>query len=141
MKTLFSILAFSLITLASFAQNESTNIEFFKGTFEEALAKAQAEDKLVFMDAYTVWCGPCKWMSKNTFTDPKVAEYFNENFVNVKMDMEKGEGPGLARKYRVRGYPTLLFLNGDGSIAKTQLGALPAEPFLALGKEVTAIEE
>ena len=83
MKTLFSILAFSLISVMSFAQTETTNIEFFKGTFEEALAKAQAEEKLVFVDAYTVWCGPCKWMSKNTFTDAKVAEYFNENFINV----------------------------------------------------------
>ena len=111
---------------------------FFQGTFAEAQEKAKAEDKLIFMDAYTDWCGPCKWMSKNTFTDESVASFFNENFINVKMNMEKGEGPGLARKYRVRGYPSLLFLNADGSVAHTKLGAQDASSFLALGKRVMA---
>lgn len=139
MKNVISILALlCLTTLSAVAQDSTTGIHFFKGSFDEALAKAAEEDKLIFMDAYTTWCGPCRWMSANTFTDKSVADFFNEHFINVKMDMEKGEGPGLARKYRVRGYPTLLFIDGDGNIAHQKLGAIPAEAFLALGKEANA---
>lgn len=128
------IFTLALVGLAGLSVHAQTGIQFFEGTYEEALTKATEEDKLIFMDAYTTWCGPCKWMSRNTFTDAEVASYFNEHFINVKMDMERGEGPGLARKFRIRGYPTLLFLHADGSIAHQKLGALAAEPFLALGK-------
>ncbi|GAH00631.1 unnamed protein product, partial [marine sediment metagenome] len=67
-------------------------INFNVHSFEEAIKTAKAENKLIFVDAYTTWCGPCKWMSKNVFTEGKVGDYFNESFVNVKIDMEKGEG-------------------------------------------------
>lgn len=134
-KIIFTLALFGLAQLSVFAQAETTGIRFFEGTYEEALAKAGEENKLIFMDAYTTWCGPCKWMSRNTFTDESVAVFFNENFINVKMDMERGEGPELARKFRIRGYPTLLFLDAEGSIAHQKLGALPANQFLDLGKE------
>lgn len=138
MKNVLSILALlCLTTFSAVAQDGTSGIQFFQGSFDEALTKAAEEDKLIFMDAYTTWCGPCKWMSRNTFTDTDVASYFNDNFINVKMDMEKGEGPGLARKYRVRGYPTLLFLDSDGNIAHQKLGALPSSTFLELGKEAS----
>jgi len=138
MKQLLLLFALGLSSLTAMAQDSATGIQFFEGPFEEALAKAAAEDKLIFMDAYTTWCGPCKWMSKNTFTDGAVADYFNENFINIKMDMERGEGPQLARKFRIRGYPTLLFLDAEGAIAHQKLGALAAEPFLELGKTALA---
>jgi thiol:disulfide interchange protein len=133
-RIIFTLVLFGLTHLSVFAQAEQTGIQFFEGTYEEALNKAAEENKLIFMDAYTTWCGPCKWMSRNTFTDASVADFFNENFINVKMDMERGEGPGLARKFRIRGYPTLLFLDAQGNIAHQKLGALPADQFLDLGK-------
>lgn len=133
-KLIFTLALLGLLSLSSYAQG--TGIQFFEGTYEEALTKAAEEDKLIFMDAYTTWCGPCKWMARNTFTDESVADYFNENFINVKMDMERGEGPGLARKFRIRGYPTLLFLDAEGEIAHQKLGALAADQFLVLGKNV-----
>ena len=79
------------------------------GHIKRPLKRPKQRIKLVFMDAYATWCGPCKWMSANVFTDPKVADYFNANFVNIKMDMEKGEGPELARQFNLRAYPTLVF--------------------------------
>ncbi|GAB5553526.1 MAG: hypothetical protein Sapg2KO_31170 [Saprospiraceae bacterium] len=134
MKKIWSIAAFLLLFAFNVSAQQGQNIQFFEGTFEEALATATKENKLIFMDAYTTWCGPCRWMSSNTFTDAAVAEFYNDNFINVKMDMERGEGPALARKYRVMAYPTLLFINPEGEIAHKKMGALPADAFLDLGQ-------
>lgn len=117
------------------AKSAVSGIDFFHGTFAEAKAKAKRENKLIFMDAYTTWCGPCKWMAANTFTDSSVGEYFNKNFVNVKMDMERGEGPALQRQFAVRAYPTLLFIDGDGQVKHRDMGAKKAGDFLAVGKK------
>ena len=69
---------FGLMSLSIGAQD---GIEFFKGTWEEALAEAKAQDKIIFMDAYAVWCGPCKRMAATVFTDKKVGKFYNENFI------------------------------------------------------------
>ena len=83
-----SFVTFCLLTLA-FTANAQGGIEFFHGTWAEAKAKAKAEDKLIFVDAYAEWCGPCKRMSAQTFPDPKAGEFFNPNFICLKIDMEK----------------------------------------------------
>ena len=74
---------------------ESRGIDFFPGSWNEALELAKKEDKLIFLDAYASWCGPCKSMQKKVFPTDKVGEYFNARFINVKIDMEKG---GLIRE-------------------------------------------
>ena len=71
---------------------QEQGVQFQELTFQEALNKAKAENKLVFVDCYTSWCGPCKYMLNNVFVLPEVGEFFNEHFVNVKYDMEQGEG-------------------------------------------------
>jgi len=109
-------------------------IEFEEGTFKEALAKAEAEDKLIFMDAYAVWCGPCKMMDRDVFAEAEVGGYYNQHFVNVKMDMEKGEGVVLAERYGVQAYPSLLFLNSNGDLVHRGLGYHEAEAFVKLGR-------
>ncbi len=132
LKTTFALLFLFCIATTTQAQQ----VEFFKGTFAEAQEKADDEGKLIFMDAYTTWCAPCKWMNANVFTNAQVAEYFNKHFVNLKMDMEKGEGPTLARKYRVVAYPSLFFLNADGSVAKRETGMKNVEQLLAIAKRI-----
>lgn len=112
-----SILLF-FICAVSFGQG----IEFFEGTWEETLAKAKEENKLIFVDAYTSWCGPCKKMAKLTFTDEKVGKMFNEKYVNQKMDMESVDNTSFISKYPVRAYPTLFFINGDGEVVHTAVG-------------------
>ena len=111
-----------------------TGIRFEHGTWAEALKKAEKEKKMVFMDAFADWCKPCKWMAENAFMDPEVAEYFNDKFVNVKMDMEKGEGVALAQQYTVTAYPTLLFIRPDGNLHFRSVGALEAGPLLQLAQ-------
>jgi thiol-disulfide isomerase/thioredoxin len=110
-------------------------IKFEEGNFAGILAKAKKENKLVFLDGYTSWCGPCKYMAKNIFTVQSVGDYYNANFINAKIDMEKGEGKTIAKKYNIVSYPNLLFLNGDGQVVHRINMSLSEEDFLQLGKD------
>lgn len=125
------ILLFLLLVPAFLTAQE---IQFHAGSWAEALAKAKTENKLIFLDAYAAWCGPCKMMARQTFTDPGVAQYFNANFVNAKIDMEKGEGPELAQQFGVEAYPTLLFVDGEGTVVHRALGFHNKDQFLELGR-------
>ena len=133
---LLSIVMFAGLGLGNTVKPDKGGIEFFEGTFKEAMEKAKKENKLIFLDTYASWCGPCKRMSAYVFTNEEVGKYFNENFVNVKMDMEKGEGPALAAQLRVSAYPTLFFIDGYGNGKYTHVGYLKADDLLSLGKEV-----
>lgn len=125
-----------------FAQNTATKeeettadtITFIHENFNEAIQRARTDNKLLFVDAYTTWCAPCKMMDKKTFNDEEVAAYFNEKFVNLKLDMEQGEGLTIQQRYKVAAFPTLLFLNGEGEVIHKALGFQDAGQFLALGK-------
>jgi thiol-disulfide isomerase/thioredoxin len=135
--------AFSLVAnaqtpseTAKSAQNQvQTGIDFQHSTWSEIMAKAKAENKLVFLDAYTTWCGPCKWMTANVFPNDTIGQFFNKNFVNAKMDMEKGEGVRLAQQYRVQAYPTYLFINGEGEVVHQAAGAMGVKKFLAIAED------
>ena len=129
-KLLSTFLLFSF--LLSFSQQ---SIAFENGTFKEILAKAKKEKKLVFLDAYASWCGPCKLMEKNIFTLPAVKAYYDANFINARFDMEKGEGREIAAKYSVRSYPSFLFLNGDGELVMQNFGYMGEADFLTIAKE------
>lgn len=112
-------------------------IVFQTGSWSDIMAKAKAEKKLIFLDAYASWCGPCKMMARQTFTHQDVGAYYNATFVNAKIDMETGEGPGLSAQYGVQAYPTLLFINGDGQVVHRALGYQDVAQFLALGKKAS----
>ena len=116
--------------------SEPIGIQFFEGSWEEALKQAKAEDKLIFLDAYAAWCGPCKMLKRNVFTQQEVGDYFNAEFINVAMDMEKGEGPALSRKFGVTAYPTLIFVDGDGKVITKAIGYHNAQQLIGLGKRV-----
>lgn len=112
---------------------QADGIAFRELSFPEALKRAEVEDKLLFVDCFTTWCGPCKRLSKVVFKDSLVADYFNRHFVNLKMDMEKDEGVELRKKYGVHAYPTLLFINSSGEVVYRLVGA---EDALELLKKV-----
>ena len=128
---LFGVLFLSIITTSS-----ATGIEFFHGTWEEALEKAALEEKVIFVDAYTTWCGPCKRMARNVFTDQKVGDFFNEKFVSMKIDMEKEDGIKFQQKYPVQAYPTLYFIDGKGKVVQKVKGAQTVDNFLSLGASI-----
>ncbi|MES2591615.1 MAG: thioredoxin domain-containing protein [Bacteroidota bacterium] len=127
-------IALGLLIAAScgFAQNKE--IHFEKTTFADIKAKAKKENKLIFIDAYTSWCGPCKMMAKTTFTNDTVADYFNDKLINAKIDMEKGEGPEIGKLYDVHCYPNLLIIDGDGKLVHRGAGMKDAQQFIAFAK-------
>ncbi|MRT94708.1 thioredoxin family protein [Ancylomarina sp. 16SWW S1-10-2] len=100
----------------------SQGIEFKHITFEQALAKAKKENKLVFMDCYTSWCGPCKQLSKEIFTQKEVGDIYNKNFISIKMDMEKGEGVELRERYQITAFPSLLFITPSANVVHKRVG-------------------
>jgi thiol-disulfide isomerase/thioredoxin len=118
-----------ILSFSSYATDDK-GIKFKEGSWSEILNEAKKQNKLIFIDIYTTWCGPCKMMSMKVFTANSIGEKFNESFVNFKIDAEKGEGIELAKKYAITAYPTYLFVNGNGDLVYRALGAMPAEKFI-----------
>ena len=117
-----------------------TGIVFKDQSWEATLSEAKKTNKLIFLDAYATWSGPCKALEKYTYTDPSVGEFFNASFINVRFDMEQYPGLELAEKYNVTLYPNLLFINGEGELVHRGCGALEVEELLDLGKEAITPE-
>lgn len=131
------ILSMSL-TSNTYAENnnQQKGIKFEKGKWEEILKLAKENKKHIFLDCYTSWCGPCKKMAKETFTDEKVGKYFNENFISVKYDMEKEVSEEFAKELAVKAYPTVVFFNWKGEILEKAVGYRLPDQLLTLAEEV-----
>ena len=127
MKKIIVLVVCFMVFIAG-AQNRE--IKFRDGDWKTQLEQAKKENKLIFFDAYAVWCGPCKMMAKNVFTKDSVADLFNQKFINVKFDMEKGEGITLKEKYNVVAYPTYLFINDEGKLIHKIVGSMSAKEFM-----------
>ena len=110
-------------------------IKFGKQSFAQTLEQAKKENKLIFLDAFASWCGPCKLLDKNVFPKKEVGDYFNANFLNLHIDMEKGEGIEIAKKYSIYSYPTLLFINGDGKVVYKAAGYMSPQELISIAKE------
>lgn len=126
-------------TANSAAHSGEYTFNFYQGTFEQALKEAAKKKKLIFVDAYTSWCGPCKMMNNSTFKDKATGDYFNTNAISMKIDMEKGEGPTFAMRYGVRAYPTLLFINSKGEVVHKVLGYLDGSALTEEAKKALAL--
>jgi thiol-disulfide isomerase/thioredoxin len=131
MKNILFIIAFTFLLGSN---TYSQGIQFNKGEWKEILAKAKKENKLVFVDAYATWCGPCKMMERDVFSQKEAGDYYNAKFVNAKVDMEKGEGIGLARDFGVMAYPTLIFVNSSGEVVHRAVGYHNTDQLLELGE-------
>ncbi len=106
----------------------------FNTNLEESLKEAKKQNKLVFVDFYTSWCGPCKALSANVFPQKAVGDFYNNNFVSVKIQCDDaGYGVALGKKYKIAAYPTLMFLDGNGDIVHSAAGAPDVQGLIALG--------
>ena len=121
-----------------FKEDTADGIHFQKGNWQQALDLAKKENKLVFLDIYATWCGPCKQLKKYTFADKSAGEFFNKNFVNMALDGEQEEGATLAQKFGIEAYPTLMFVTPEGELITKSPGFRTAPDLINLGKEILA---
>lgn len=134
-KALFSIFTVVVVaaSLAFTANTQKTTtdetLNYFAGSFEEALKASAEQQKPIFIDGFAAWCHWCKHLDKTTLRDANVVSYLNKNFITIRTDMEEGEGKKLAQKYQVSSYPTLLFVNSAGKVIDKVNGYLNASKF------------
>lgn len=123
------VLILSLLVGAA-AMTSNAQTDFRHISFDEALKAAQQEQKMLFVDFYTDWCGPCKKMSAEVFPQKNVGDYMNKNFVSLKLNAEK-EGAELAQKYKVAAYPTFVIIGADGKEITKVTGYREGDEFIA----------
>lgn len=134
MKIVCSGLFLFLVIQFSAAQD----VDFYSGSWAEVNALAKQQNKLIMVDAYTDWCGPCKQMDNLMFhNNTDVASVINTYFIAYKVDCERDFGLEFSRKFKVAGYPSLLFFNADGQLIDRQLGFNPSTP--AFVESITAV--
>lgn len=132
MKKIYIVLILMVCGFWSFGQG----IEFFHGPYEEVLKKAKKENKRIFVDVYTSWCGPCKMMAKNVFADEEAGKYYNQHFVCLKLDAEKEKDYPFFQKYQAGGYPSLFWLDGSGKLIDMHVGYLDTKAFIEKGRQL-----
>lgn len=118
----------------------SAQMTMFDGSFKDALKKAQQEKKDLFVDFYADWCGPCKMMASEVFTQAEVGDYFNTHFVCVQINVEAIENKEISKLYNVTALPTMLFINRSGKEVRRVQGAVPPETLIHEAKIVTGEE-
>ena len=122
---------------ADFKADKTEGIQFYQRSWNEALQLAKKENKLIFLNIYATWCGPCKKLKKNSFSNSEVGTFYNAKFINVSLDGEQGDGAMLARQYSLSGYPSLLFIDATGKIVTLTGGYHNPSELLELGKSIS----
>jgi len=142
LKRIYNFVAVALVAVVMFSCNSTKSttststqkgVAFQSKKFDKVLALAKSKNKPVFLEFYTTWCGPCKLFEREVLSSPEVYQYMNDNFINVKIDAESGEGPALAQRYLVTQYPTMYFLNPKGDILEAREGMPGGTELLSLG--------
>jgi thiol-disulfide isomerase/thioredoxin len=134
-KQIYSILI--LLIVVSFSTSNA-QVKFEEGTFSQMLEKAKSENKILMVDFFTDWCKWCVELDLKVYSDAEVALFANNNFINFKIDAEKGEGVGLKEKYQIPGYPTIVFLKNDETEVDRIVGYFPVKKFLQIIKDYNA---
>lgn len=124
-----------LCLAGSICISRAEGIRFFEGNYKEAIQKAVEEKKLIFMDVYTPWCGPCLNMEDKVFSLPGVGDFYNQHFVSIRVDWESPEGKILAQRFYVASFPAFLFIRPDDEkVVHEHGGSQRAEVFLQIGR-------
>lgn len=124
-----ALLSVFTITYLAFQNTAFAEGPFQDLTYEAALKAAEKEKKIIVIDFYTTWCGPCKMLDKTTWKDDDVVAWFKKKAVGLKIDAEKEKA--LAKKFKINSYPTIILLKPDGKEIDRITGYRDAKQFLA----------
>lgn len=124
------------VNLTAIQSNSEKGIQFVEPNWAKAIEQAKKEKKMIFVDAYTTWCGPCRMLKQNTFPDKAAGDFFNKHFINIALDMEKGDGLVFAEKYQIRAYPTLLIMDAELKSTSIAEGYMNPAQLIEFGKYV-----
>lgn len=125
-----------MLAMAAYITIAAQGTEFQQKPYAEVLAMAKGQNKLVFVDVFTTWCGPCRHMSREIFPKKEVGDFYNDNFLNMQIDAENNEvGPMLTKTFNVTAFPTFLFINGDGELVYRFMGSRTAEKLIEEGRQ------
>ena len=130
----FVILFFMFFMTWSMSSYAQRGIRFYQLSVKQGIEKAKAEGKFLFVDTYAEWCIPCKRM-KRVFADKKVSHYFNQNYVNIKIDMDGLNGKTTYNDYDVVFLPTMMIFDHEGEIKYKTDKLLTAEELLSIGEQ------
>ena len=129
-KLIFILFILSNPAALTFAQG----IDFKQGSWADVKAEAKAQNKLIFVDFYTDWCAPCKFMTINIFPQKEAGDFYNPHFISYKINAEKGEGPAIAKEYHITGYPTLAYINYKGEVVHRVTSSMDVKDLINNGK-------
>ena len=124
------VLSFVCVFIACMISH-AQGVKFESGTWDEILAKAKTENKMIFVDVYTQWCVPCKYVSETVFPREELGEYYNSRFINFKMDAKSPAGEVFVKTYPVKAYPTFFFIDGDGKVIHRVVGSKNVDGFIS----------
>jgi thioredoxin 1 len=135
----FSVSSFKPVVpvknLISAKATSADKIIFIENDWNSAVKKASAQKKYIFVDCYATWCGPCKMLKARTFTNQRVADFFNKNFINISIDMEKGQGPALAQQWKLQAYPTLIIFDENAKPVLGTMGFMNPNDLMAFAEQ------
>ncbi|WEK20410.1 MAG: DUF255 domain-containing protein [Candidatus Pedobacter colombiensis] len=141
-----SLLTLTLLSLALLTQAQGVKFEN-NLSWQQIKEKARSENKFIFLDVFTTWCGPCKAMEKDIYPDQKVGEALNKDFICVKVQMDQtpkdeeavkkwyADAKLIDQKYKITAYPSFLFFSLEGELVHRGLGGKNIADFLAMAKD------
>lgn len=116
--------------------DQSTLLYFVDNkNFGEVLDIAKEQNKITYVEFYTDWCLPCKIMHETLYMNKVIANFYNSQFVNYKMNAGIADGADMAFLYQVEEFPTLLFLDHKGSVISRHTGGISGTQLMVMGED------